>query len=305
MLRSHAVFIAIASSVLSSLGWIFQDRAVDALGPMTVVSAQGILVGALYLLRCGSVQHRLTWSELRAHRRDFIELTLLRGVIGGTLICYALLLSGSIKVMFFTKLEPYLVLFWGWLLAKQTISRSHAGLLAVHVAGAILLSTGGNFSLAESQQGDLLLVMAVALSSYTYLHAGRLSREFGAAQVNGITSLATGIITLPAALILAPDSIWSYQAIGWSDLLILVVLFNVFALTMWFAALKYLETWLVSALRAVGPVVAAPVAWMFFDQNLSALQILGAALVVTTSALLVKARAAGGKGREDTSPAAV
>lgn len=288
MTRQQAVLIAILSSVLSSLCWIFQDRAVDSLGPMAVVSAQGILVGLLYLFHSRSRAKRISAALLREHWRELVEYTLLRGLLGGALVCYALMLSGSIKVMFFTKLEPYFVLFWAWLLEGQRINRSHALLLAVHVFGAILLSTGGKISLEQSQLGDLMLIVAVGIFSYTYLHAGRLSKELGPMHVNGLSSLLTGLASLPIALIISPPGIWTIHAPGWIDIAILVIVFNVVSMTMWFAALRYLEGWLVSALRAVGPVVAAPIAYLFFGQALTEIQIFGAGLVLLTSGMLAR-----------------
>jgi probable blue pigment (indigoidine) exporter len=62
-------------------------------------------------------------------------------------------------------------------------------------------------------------------------------------------------------------------------------------MTLWYWALERLDGWLVSALRAVGPVLAAPVAWIFFEQKLSPLQILGAAIVLLTAFLLSKLQA--------------
>jgi drug/metabolite transporter (DMT)-like permease len=50
--------------------------------------------------------------------------------------------------------------------------------------------------------------------------------------------------------------------------------------------LSGIESWLSSALRAVGPLVAVPVAWIFFDERLDEVQLLGAAIVLLTSAMI-------------------
>lgn len=288
MTRRSAIAIAVLSSILSSLGWIFQGNAVHAIGPMTVVCAQGLLAGLYYLFYIRSPSKRIPLALIQTHWKKLAEFTLLRGIVGGILVCYALTLSESIKTMFFTKLEPYFVLFWAWLLQNQRITRDHALLLAIHVSGAILLSTGGQFSLAQSQWGDLLLISAVGIFSYTYIHAGDLSKTLGASHVNGLSSIATGLATLPAALLLAPAEAWNLYSVGWLNLIVVVALFNIFALTMWFSALRHLENWLVSALRAVGPVFAAPIAWACFNQSLTLSQIFGAGIVLVTSGMLAR-----------------
>lgn len=288
--RQAAIQLAILSSMLSSLAWIFQGEAIRLLSPLAVASTQGLFTGVLYLIHLRRSKLTSPIEQLRTHTKEFSALILLRGVISSILICYALSLSTSIKVMFFTKLEPYFVLFWIWLLRGEKISRYHFILLLIHVAGAILLSTSGQLDLRESQAGDLLLIVAVGISSLTYLYAGELSKKVGSIHVNGICSTISGIMLLPAAIIFSPGSIWSITAPGWIDLIILVLLFNVFGLTLWYSALKHLDGWLVSALRALGPVFAAPIAWLFFDQSLSFLQITGALIVLLTSVMLARDR---------------
>ena len=65
-------------------------------------------------------------------------------------------------------------------------------------------------------------------------------------------------------------------------------MFQVIGLTLWFVALKFMQGWIVSALRAVGPVIAAPFAFLFFGQSLSCFQVGGAVLVLATSALIAR-----------------
>ncbi|MBN8549345.1 MAG: DMT family transporter [Deltaproteobacteria bacterium] len=288
--RRTAIFFAILSSVLSSLGWIFQGEAVTALKPLIVASAQGILTGFIYYIHLRWTGTAFPLEKLKHNARDMFEFTFLRGFLASILLCYALVTTDSMKAMFFTKLEPYFIIFWSWILTGQTISRYHGALLAVHIVGAILLSTGGHFDLGHSQWGDLMVVVAVGLNSYSYLHATRLSKELGSVHVNGISAFVSGLFLLPFALAFSPLAAWNVFTFGWFNLLMVVLLFNVFALTLWYTALRHIEGWLVSALRAVGPVFAAPLAWIFVGQELGEIQILGAAIVLLTSAMLALAK---------------
>ncbi len=278
--------------MLSSLGWIFQGVAVLALTPLVVASVQGILAGVIYLIHLRWTGAKIPRALIRENARDLIEFTFLRSFLASILFCYALQTTDAIKIMFFTKLEPYFVIFWTWLLLGQKVSRYHGVLLAVHIWGAILLSTGARFNLTQSQWGDLMVVGAEAILSYSYLHAARLSKSLGAVHTNGISGLASGLALLPLAIFTAPLAAWNIFTIGWLNLVIVVLLFNVFALTLWYAALRHIEPWLVSALRAVGPVLAAPLAWIFLGERLSSVQIGGAAIVLLTSALLAFGKSA-------------
>lgn len=282
--------IAILSSVLSSIAWIFQGLAVHDLSPLVVAAAQGILSGLIFFV-AGRVRAKpLRLDLIRQNFQSLMVLTLLRQVIVGVLLNYAQVYSSSIKIMFFTKLEPYFVLFWAWVLAGERISRQHFLLLLIHVSGAVLLSTGAEIHLGDAQLGDILVILGLTISSFSYMRAKKLSQDLGAATVNGITGVISGIVLLPFAIATAPAHAWTFSSLGWLHVLAVVVLFNVFGLTMWYYALGHLDSWLVSALRAVGPLAAAPVAWFFFGQTLSGMQIFGGALVLITSGALARGR---------------
>jgi len=147
----------------------------------------------------------------------------------------------------------------------------------------------------EGHLGDLLIVCAIGVMSFSQLYVGKLSQEIGPAHLNGLASFISGFLLLPLALWFSPAETWNFASIGWLQVVIVVLLFNVFSMTMWYAAMRDLEAWLVSALRAVGPVFAAPIAWVFFNQTLGPIQIFGALVVLATSALLARDQKRGEK----------
>ena len=75
---------------------------------------------------------------------------------------------------------------------------------------------------------------------------------------------------------------------GWLYLILQAVLLTSVSLTLWFASLKSVKEWIVSSLRAVGPLVGAPFAFFFFGETLSPVQIVGAGIVLTTSFLIAR-----------------
>ena len=289
MSRREAVTLAVISSILSSIAWIFQGEAVRELSPLAVASVQGILTGLIYLFHLAHSNRAFPWRSIRSNWRMLLQFVLLRNFLASILVCTALLLSDSIKIMFFTKLEPYFVLFWAWLCAGQKITRSHAALLAVHIGGAVLLSTGGRVDMSFSQAGDIMIICAIGILSWSYLKAAALSQEVGPFDLNGISGFAGGLLLLPFALVSVPSSVWHFSSPGWLHVVIVVLLFNVFGMTMWYAVLPHLEGWLVSALRAIGPVFAAPLAWTFFGQRMGAGNVIGGMIVLVTSVLLTRA----------------
>jgi drug/metabolite transporter (DMT)-like permease len=137
--------------------------------------------------------------------------------------------------------------------------------------------------------GDLLIAIGIVLNSISYAPAQRLARAVGPTTASGFPSLVAGFILLPFALIISPEALtWNATtAHGWVYLLITVILFYAISLLAWFYSLRGLDAWMSSALRCIGPVVAAPVAWIFFGQELSLIQSFGAAVVLLTSFMMV------------------
>lgn len=196
----------------------------------------------------------------------------------------------GIKAIFFTKAEPYFVLLWAWLFDKVVVPRKHLFLLLIHFAGAAILSGGLEFRIGEAQLGDLLLILAVAFFAFSYRYAARISREIPSLQLSSTALTAVGLLYLPAMILWAPFAPWSESSVGWINLLISIPLWNLLGLPLWFVALRELPGWLVSALRALGPLLAAPIAILYFGQSLSLVQVLAAAVVLGTSFLLARER---------------
>jgi drug/metabolite transporter (DMT)-like permease len=97
-----------------------------------------------------------------------------------------------------------------------------------------------------------------------------------------------GLVSLPFALLFCPLQFGPEQQIGWLYVGAHSVLFYMVAIVLLYASLGGIEGWLSSALRATGPLVAAPVAFLFFGESLTGLQLVGAGIVLVTSALISK-----------------
>ena len=66
------------------------------------------------------------------------------------------------------------------------------------------------------------------------------------------------------------------------------MLYSLASQALWYASLKTVQGWMVSALRALGPLLAAPVAFFLFGETLEPMQLVGAAIVLLTSLLMAR-----------------
>lgn len=283
------VLALLAASVLSSLGWVFEGEAVNRLNPLAVICVSLTLGGISQLAIAYAVGQRPKSSIASVPLARFLAYSILRTAILSTLFAYCLTLTSSSKAMFLTKIEPYIVLLIQILFYGHITTHRHIILLGVHLVGALLLSTGGNFTLSKDLLGDLLIFLGVVIHAALYQPSQHYSHLLGSLFASGISQLIGGILLIPLVLTWAMSAFENTPTnqIGWYYTLLTIVVFYIASTGLWFYSLRAVPTWLASALRCAGPVVAAPFAWILFNQKLSLLQTIGALVVVSTSALMV------------------
>jgi len=285
--KPKGIFLAIISPLSSGVATVLQKAVLTEFGIILTASLLKVFGGTVVLLVALFRPGNFAAEELIKSRWLMIRVACVRG-LGHVLFLLGLYYTDAIKAVFFTKIEPYFVLFWCWVLLGERISRKEVGLLLIHIFGAFLLSTGGNFATISTRQlGDLFIVLAMFVSGYSYLESRTLSLKIGALRAAGLSSLLTGVILLPFALIFSGHLLPAVDMSAWLMLAGVVILFDVISLTAWFASLESVPGWLVSALRVLGPLAGVPAAFIMFGETLSAMQTVGGLVVLGTSAWMV------------------
>lgn len=282
----YGLMAAILSPFFSSVSTIFKSEAARDLSPLIVVSFGGI-IGSIILFAIATLRkEKISWKLIKNNFKDLSLLVVLRFIIGEVVMTYGLANTSAIKAIFFTKIEPFFVLILAWFIIKEKIKGKHLLLLVVHLFGAILLSTGGLFLMPH--WGDLLIIFAMFCFAASYISGKRTAHSIGATLGSAIPMGIASLMLFPFALFSSHQNLFSYPSRGWEFLLIYVILFNVIALTLWYSSLKTVKGWIVSALRYLGPILGAPVAYFMFGQTLSANQVIGAAIIISTSLLIAR-----------------
>lgn len=289
MKSSHyGLLLAILSPLFSSVATILFSSATKSLTPLFAASMGSIIGTLILLISFIAFKEEINATKIKKNFHDLAAMVLTRGILGSALAAIGLSMTSGIKGVFFAKMEPYFVLGWHWFFFREKIQKSHLVLLIFHLIGAIILSTGGRFtSFGRGQLGDLLIVLAMLMYALSYIFGRRLSNNLGSKVPNIITSGVGGLIIFPVSLFFISSSV-VHSPIGWTHLILSSILFYVFALTFWFTSLRTVKGWIVSALRAIGPIAGAPFAYFFFGETLSVIQLIGGAIVLTTSALIAR-----------------
>jgi len=287
--RSRCIIFAVLSSVLSSSATAFKVQGVQYIPPIIAASVGVLFAGSLTLAFLALTRNLPSWKSLMAVRYPLLMLTLCRPVLSNTIFSIGIAYTSAVEAMFLTKMEPYLVIFWVWMLDKVRPSGKHLLLLLIHIAGAILLSMGNHGRHGGvSWFGDLIIVCGVVTAALSYRYAPHVTKSLAPLQTAAVVETLGGIVTLPLILLAPPLTFSHQEMIGWMYLGIHSIMFYIFAISLLYASLRGIEGWLSSALRATGPLVAAPIAMIFFGETLTPIQGVGALIVLVTSALISK-----------------
>ena len=288
MKKHKGLIFAIISPFVTSIATILIGGAIKLLNPWIVLSFSP-LIGSIILFFVALFRgEKFKFQEIKNNQKDILSLIISRQIIGWAIFILGLAFTDVIKAIFFTKVEPYFVLLFHWFVYKEKVKLKHLILLAIHITGAILLSIGGKSTgFGRAQLGDLLVIISMACSSLSYIPAAKLSRAMGAIKINTIMLFAGALIFLPFAFIFSTPTGW-VSTRGWVYLLGYSVLFSSIGLTLWFASLKTVKSWIVSSLRALGPLIGVPFAYFLLGETLTPVQLIGGLIVLTTSFLIAK-----------------
>ena len=277
-----AAFVALAA--LWGASFLFMRVAAPEFGPLT-----------LMLLRCGigalTLLPIVLWRGDVPALRNALQHSALVGVINSA-IPFALLAFAALSLTTGTlSILNGTAPFWGalvgviWLRDKLT-NVQIAGLF-IGFAGVLLLAAGGPGDAAASGGAVALAVLAALAATLAYGVAANWTKRHLPSS-NALAN-ATGSQLGATAALLAPGLWWwpaqAPSAIAWLAVVLLGIFSTGFAYILYFRLIRN-----VGPTRAITVTFAIPVFGMFFgwlllDEQVSALMVAGAAVVIVGCAM--------------------
>lgn len=282
---------AVLSPLLSGVATVLFAATTRYFPPLYAAAFSSFVGAILLAVFSPSIWKRAVLRSARENWKGICAVAFWRILIGSSIFAVGIHYTDAIKAVFFTKIEPYFVLAWGWVLYREKVSRNELLLLFIHIIGAFLVSTGGKIErFSTAQYGDALIVLSMCISGFSYFYARKLSSAMGARPAAVASEGLGGIFAFPVAYFLTTHALpASVSPEAWWYLFTNILLFNTLALPLWFFALQSVRGWMVSAVRAVGPLAGAPTAYFLLGDTMNEWQLLGGALVIVTSALIARA----------------
>ncbi len=289
-----ALFFAVNGSVSK----ITLEAGVDSLS-LVLLRSSGAAICLLVLVVATD------WRRLRLRRAE-LPLLLVYGLVGIAMVQWlyfvaiARLPVGVALLLEFT--GPVLVALWARFVQKQQLGRA--------LWLALALALGGLALVAEVWNGlsfDAIGVLAgfgAALALATYYIAGKhalvsrdtVSLAFWAFAVSTVFwSLAKPWWRVPwdalQATVPLPGALEGWSVTGWALVAWVVLLGTVAPFLMVIGALRHLPAPQAGVAGMVEPVLAGAVAWVWLDETLTAIQIIGSLVVIAGIAVAQRATA--------------
>ena len=272
------LLVAISAAGFASIGLFARVAAASGASLLTVLALRFVLAGILLAL---VLRHRrLAWPR----GRDLAGLVLL-GALGYTAQSFCFFsalnhLTVGLAVLLLY-LHPALVLLAGAALGRQRLTPRKAALAAASFAG-ILLTVRGD--LAGTPVG-LAFGIGAALIYTNYILVGEHLTPR-----TGVIPAAT-VIVLSAAVMFCLGTLvegvrWPGTTGGWLAVAGIAVLGTSLATVTFFAGVQRIGAGDAATLSTLEPVVALVLAFVFLGEQLGAVQLAGALLVIASAAML-------------------
>lgn len=187
-----------------------------------------------------------------------------------------------------TNLQPVLVLFVAPRLFGERLRARQLGLGAVSMAGVLVVVLAAASTSGAKWTGDVMAVVNVVIWTGYFLLAKRQ-------RVDGVDSwsflagvfLWASAVVLPFGLV-ASNDLGAMTALDWWCVVGMAIGPGVVGHGLMTWSQSHLDVTLASILGLLSPVVSTALAWVVFGESLTALQIVGAGIVIGSLTLLVR-----------------
>lgn len=301
--RRRPQLALIGAAASWALGAVISKRALEEIAPVMLLPIQlGVSVAFLGIAR---------WKRHLVQPGQLTRLRLLGVLNPGASYFLSLLgltmVTVSVSVLLWA-LEPLLILGMSAWLLRERISRRTVILSTVALAGAglVVFQPGGDADLL----GVILTLAGVACCAVYTVFAKRVmtgvqeESDLSIVRVQQVAALAFAVVLLILFIpIFHPGSLLNVSPIAWGSAVLSGVLYYAVAFWLYVGGLRYLEASAAGLYLNLIPVFGIVAGQILLQEDLSYRQWWGAALVVTSVAMVsMRTNQTVGVGTADASP---
>lgn len=235
-----------------------------------------VLFGAVLYLRGG----RLRWAEVWRSRWGIVALA-----ADLAFFFSAVKLTTVANSMVISSLQPAIILVVVGPMFGERVSRAQIVWTFASMVGIVLVAVGSASEVGWNLAGDFLAFCAVLAWAGYFVASKSIREEVGALEYQVSLFAGSAVLVLPLALAAGQTLRIDDASTGFAVAAMATIAGFGHVLINW--AHPHVRLSITSLLTLGLPVVAAVAAWMFLDEPLVPLQMLGIAIVVLALAMVI------------------
>ncbi len=233
------------------------------------------------------------------YKRDFpsfkalpLQLYVQFGLLNLT-ICYGLtywatqFIYSSLSALIWAGFPLCVAVFSYFMLPDEVFTKKKIISLFLGTIGALLiLKEGLNFKGEQVVIGILMVVIAVIIAGYPNVYLKRYSNAITSLHLNAVSQLIAGITLLIISFIFESDQKMVWNNFNIFALAYLTIFGSLIAWYIYFWLFPHISMSQISYIAFFPPVLASILGWIFLDEKLSILAILGGGFVIFGAVLV-------------------
>jgi len=233
------------------------------------------------------------------YKRDFpsfkalpLQLYVQFGLLNLT-ICYGLtywatqFIYSSLSALIWAGFPLCVAVFSYFMLPDEVFTKKKIISLFLGTIGALLiLKEGLNFKGEQVVIGILMVVIAVIIAGYPNVYLKRYSNAVTSLHLNAVSQLIAGITLLIISFIFESDQKMVWNNFNIFALAYLTIFGSLIAWYIYFWLFPHISMSQISYIAFFPPVLASILGWIFLDEKLSILAILGGGFVIFGAVLV-------------------
>tara|TARA_B100001250_G_scaffold410491_2_gene437033 strand:+ start:864 stop:1736 length:873 start_codon:yes stop_codon:yes gene_type:complete len=240
----------------------------------------------------------ILWSVI-LYKKDFpsfkalpLQLYIQFGLLNLT-ICYGLtywatqFIYSSLSALIWAGFPLCVAVFSYFMLPDEVFTKKKITSLFFGTIGALLiLREGLNFKGDQVVIGILMVVIAVIIAGYPNVYLKRYAHLVTSLHLNAVSQLIAGITLLIISFILESDQKMVWNNFNIFSLAYLTVFGSLIAWYIYFWLFSHISMSQISYIAFFPPLLASILGWIFLDEKLSILAILGGGFVIFGAVLV-------------------
>lgn len=282
----YAIFASVLWAIVNP--FIKQGLSYD-FTPMNFAGLRFTIVGIILFLY---TWHRGMWTEIKAHRKLFLNLIFINMFLGYTAFYFGVdFVSGAISSIVMGMTPLINVLLAHLIATNDKLNKFKVTSLLVSLAGLLLIVGTGNDGAPLTWKGIagiLLLLLNIILQGYSAISVSEEKGTVGPVFLNAVQMFFGGLMIYGVGL--ATEGYHSFigKPAGFYLSLGMLVFISVFAFSFWFIALQDKSSKVsdINMCRLINPILGAILSWIMLAGEYPTVSTVAGMLIIVSSLII-------------------